>query len=317
VNHLVVVGKNLLEDTTTGRSTPSTKLQAFKELVERQPRDQNSFLTFFIDHRHIPADILTRPRIQQDAFVQAAQIPLSMLEGYLSHSGITPVWDQLEHEPNNLFAAFRVFLNKPGCSLQDVQDSIPQMANVQLEEAYFFYYWRERAKACQLLRPVAASRLRDQRVIAAEDAQFELATHILSQLAGEISQRAKPKPDGTPGRPFEGMSSANLIDAITKMVGVQRDALRIPKTVKTETEDRFRSKELASPETLIADAARQHDGKPADKSASEKLTDDIKQLIAGSEEDAIKIQDAIMGALVTARERKGGGEPTDGSPNNQ
>lgn len=307
---LVVVGKSTLSS-GADHTPPSSKLQAFKELVERQPRDNNSFLTYFIDHRHIPADILSRPRPVQEQFVAAAQIPLSMLEGYLSHSGIIPVWDPLEHEPQIYYAAFKVYLNKPGCSLQDVAEQLPQFPHSQLEDAYHFYYWRERSKACQLLRPVAAARLRDQRVIAAEDAHFQLSAHILSQLAGEISERARPGEDGKPSRPFEGMSSAHLIDAICKMVGVQREALRIPKTIKLPEDTQFTPKELASPEKLIADAARQHDGKPADKSSAEKLSEDVKQLIAGSEEDAMAVQEAIMGALAKARARKEGGSPTE------
>jgi hypothetical protein len=316
MSELIVVGNRGLAD-PSGSQLPSSKLTAFKELAANQPRDTNGFLTYFIDHRHIPADILQRPKLQQDAFINASSIPLSMLEGYLSHSGITPVWDPLEHEPPSTYNAFKLYLNRPGCSLADVQEQLPQFDNRTIEEAYYFFYWKERSKACQLLRPVAAARLRDQRVIATEDAQYQLATHVLSQLAGEISERAKPGEDGQPGRPFQGMSSANLITALTQMIDVQRNALRIPKTIKVPEETSFTPKELASPEHLIAEAARQHDGKAPDKTAAEYFAEEVKQLIAGSEDDAMKVQEVVMGALVAARTKKEGGGTDNGSTSGQ
>lgn len=292
------MSKALTTVTSTGTTGDTvSKLDAFKRLVEATPRDDNGFLTYLLDHTAIPSDMATRSVPQQAGLIAAAKIPLNMVEGYLSFEAIKPVWDQLRHEPDSYYEAFRLFLNIPERDMGRIQEALPNFTGEQLNDLYTFYYWKERSKACDLLRPIAAARLRDQRVISTEDAHFMVSSHILSLLSKEIEQRAKD----TDGRPFLGMNAQNIIDSLAKMMTMQRVALRLPAQGGKQADSALDSPEFASPEQRMRDAVQHYDGRKKDQTAAEQVKQQLHQLIASSEVDATQVQDVLIAALNKAR----------------
>ena len=151
-----------------------------------------------------------------------------MLEGYHSFQTINkktnrlsqvPIWSQLPHQPDHFFQDFHLYLTnherKPQSpttdnhalqkahQLQTGAGKAQKKASAQasaieldLQDIYIFYYWEERARSYDILQPVAAARLRDQRYLEVEDKQFKLTQRLIEQLETEIETASTIRMDG-------------------------------------------------------------------------------------------------------------------------
>lgn len=281
-------------------------LTLFENLQKATPRDQNGFPAYLIDHTMIPPHYDTLPKSTQHAHLEASQIRLSMLEGYLSfdhpqQSTPTPVWSQLPHEPDSYFHALRIHLLSAHRNLAEAANHLPPgFTPYTLREAYALFHWKERARAYDILKPVAAARLRDQRVLLMEDAHFQLGHQLMQTLSNEIAFRADADPQK---RPFAGLKSKELIDSLISATELQRVALRLP--AKGPRPNQQDPTPYASPERAIKEATSNYEGiddaSPA--SSREQLRQKIDQAIARDPAAAASLQQMALDILMSTRDK--------------
>jgi len=275
-------------------------LKTFESLSARIPRDRNGFPTYLLDHSHLPTDILKRPETKQLELIEVAKIPLSLLEGYLSFNFNVPVWERLPHEPESFYSAFSAYLNMPIRSPYELGNQLPAMSSTTMHEAYILYYWDERARAYDLLRPVAAAKLRDQRVLMAEDTHFQFSTKVLNLLGAELTTRTTENQNN---RPFEGMTAKHLIEAVADMVEMQRIALRLPAKGPRTFGDELAIPEHASINRSMQEAVKMHDGSEGETSKAGEMRKKVEAAIASDPEKAAELQEAALAVLMTVNEK--------------
>lgn len=300
--------------------TTRSFLTLFETLQRATPRDHNGFPTYLIDHSVIPPHYDTLSHEDRTRYLEAAQIPLSMLEGYLSfdqntqtpHPTPTPVWSQLPHEPDSYFHAFRIHLLSAHRNVAEAQTSnTPGFSSYTIREAYVLFHWRERARAYDILKPVAAARLRDQRLLLMEDMHFQLGHQLVQTLTQEIAHRTKTDPDQ---RPFAGLKSKELIDSLIAATEVQRVALRMP--AKGPRNHMQEPTPNTSPERAIKEAASHYDGVQDSDGAldsKEQLRKKIDRAIAEDPSKAASLQDMALDILLRTRENTKSDSSNEGS----
>ena len=277
-------------------ATPEAELlETFKALSARTPKDRNGFPSYFLDHMHLPPDILIRSEKQQKAHIDAAKIPLSLLEGYLSFNFNVPVWEQLDHEPSSYYSVFNAYLNMPVRDMYELSKGMPAMSPAVMQSAYVLYYWEERSRAYDLLRPVAAAKLRDQRVLMTEDTHFQFSSRVLNQLGQELTQRTEDQE----GRPFAGMTAKHLIEAVSQMTEMQRIALRIPaKGARNFGDEGMHMPQHASMERGLDASISMHDGEKEGSTKASNMRRKVDAAIASDPDKAADLQQAAMDILM-------------------
>lgn len=279
-------------------------LEAFQNLQRATPRDQNGFLTHLLDHNHIPPDINERTGSKHEALINNAKLPLTMLEGYLSLNTPThfshPVWSQLPHEPDSYFSAFRHYLLSHDRSLQSAQETLPPgFTPFTLKEAYILFYWVERARAYDIQRPVAAARLRDQRILMAEDQHYLLSQQLLSGLTLELRHRADDMDD----RPYATMKTAEVFNAILASVEMQRVSIGLPAKGPKLKENGFTPNPHAGIDRNIRESAANYNGSSEDKvNSAQKMRELVDQAMADNPDVAAAMQAAAVSAFMHARQ---------------
>ena len=284
-------------------------MAAWSNLILITPRDDYGFLTYFINHTMIPDDIDKRSSSARDDLVNVAKIPLSMVEGYLSFNVTTPCWNQLEHEPDIYWAAFRNFLQSPGRSLQDAERNMPPgFTPYTIAEAYYLYYWKDRAKAWDIMRPVAAARLRDTRVLATEDAHFQLAQSMRIDLLDELKKRG----DENEGRPFAGMKTSEVFNAVMASMQAERVAIGLPGTGPLLKPIGFVPEPGAGSDKLAAASIRAHDMEKDDVSSpASKMRETMKKIFAENPDRLAELQQLALEVTQEARKRNNGADDQD------
>lgn len=296
-------------------------LATFKRLQELTPRDANGFLHHVLDPLHIPPDFDTRPVHKQAQIIEAATLKLSMLEGYHSfdlNRQPRPIWTQLPHEPESYYQAFRRFLTSADRSLTtssfsdgtNVDDddpitynedafSVPGFDKCTIREAYILFYWSDRARSYDILKPIAAARLRDQRVMLTEDAHFMLTGKVLGQLGLEIEARAGDQE----GRPWAGMKANEIVQALTAMMQMQRVALGLPSHGPKIKDTAYIPAPHGGVERGIRESSANYVGAEGGTlTGSEKMRKDIERMIATDPEAAAELQAAAIRLISKARD---------------
>lgn len=216
------------------RRENSSILDTFRRLVDMTPRDSYGFPEYLIDYQYIPDDIFER-KGNFDAILKAAKIPLAIREGILTYAfgseDGSPIWERMPNEPTEHFEVFKAYVNMP---LRNVGILSKKLYGNYQDQTYLteistFYYWDDRARIYDILRPVAAARLRDHRVILTEDFHYQVTTSLLDQLTDEIAARSENN-----GRPFGELSAKHIIECLDTLVRIQRTSLNLPSTGRRE-----------------------------------------------------------------------------------
>ena len=284
---------------------PDELTKMFENLQRATPRDHNNFPAYLLDHTMIPPNFLSLSQESQASHIEAAQIPLSILEGYLSFAPPstghpTPIWSQLPHEPDSYFQAFRIHLMSPHRNLGAIQPP-PGFTPFTLREAYTLYYWRERARAYDIMKPIAAARLRDQRILVMEDTHFQLGHQLLQTLTQEMTFRAEADQDK---RPFAGLKSKELIDSLIAATELQRVALRLP--AKGPKNHQYEPSAHASPDKVIREGTTQYEGHEdtSSNNQQEVLRQKIDRAIASDPHAAASLQQIALDILLRTRDNQ-------------
>lgn len=288
----------------------------FQTLIEATPRDQNGFLQAFYDATEIPPDLNERPTNKREAHLSSARIPLSMLEGYHSLPSGHPVWTRLPNEPKAYFEAFRAFLLSPNRSLaqsgNEIDFEVPGFTPYTIREAHLLFYWSDRSRAYDILKPVAAARQREQRLLIAEDAHYIFTQKLLKQFGEEIESRAD---DSENSRPWEGLKASELVSAISSMIQMQRVSLGLPSHGPKIKNEGFQPTQHAGTERAIRESAQNYLGThEAGLTPSQKMQQDINRTIAEDPNAAAELQAVALSIMLKARQQPVISDQTHGRP---
>lgn len=303
--HEQVADENIHVMHSTSLIATSDFLGMFNKLVNETPRDDNGFLTYFLDAAHIPPDFTSRAPAQKDAFLDTAKVKLSTTEGYPAFDFTHPTWNQLPHEPDTYYFAFRAYCMSPARSLEEARNQLPPgFTPYTLEEAYYLFYWRERAKAFDILRPVAAARLKDQRIMLMEDSHYVISNRILETLTEEIEKRYKENEE----RPWQGMDAKDIVKSITTVAEMQRTALGLP--AKGPRQPDMTGGYIPQPASAgmdrgIRQATQNYLGTTdIQQTQHEVMQKQLQEALAHSPESVEALQKAAMDVIMRARAQK-------------
>lgn len=290
----------------TSPEEANTFLAMFKRLQDASPTDGNGFLQILYDATMLPHDLDSRTLATQEKLLKAAELPLTMIEGYHAFAHTKPIWTQLPHEPRSYFETFRSYLLSADRNLEHTADTFefdaPGFSRYTLKEAYTLFYWPQRARSYDILKPVAAAKLRDQRILLAEDAHFTLSNGILKQLQLEIEAREEDDEDG---RPWAGLKASELIGALTSMVQLQRVSLGLPSHGPKLKETGFHAAPFASVERGIRESTQNYLGTTeAGLTPAQKMQQDINRALAEDPQAAAALQAAAIDVLLKARAQR-------------
>jgi hypothetical protein len=338
--------KQLKHDILDGEiESPSLEpfIETFRRIVANTPRDRNFYLQYFIDFTKLPANFANKPAQKQNQILEAAKIPLSMIEGYHAFSHTNPktrrqhqqpVWLKLPHEPDHFHQDFQLYLRsaerqpltpatdnralQKATQLQQTGKTSKSKATANLNtsaleldqlDIYTFYYWEERARSYDILQPVAAARLRDQRILDVEDKHFKLTGRLIDQLETEIKQRF----DDQDGRPWAGLQAKDLIAGIDTLVRMQRTALGHPATGPKPLKDAgFQPAPHASVARGIQDSVTNYHGlKQEEESEIGRFRKKLDDFMANDPAAAEKLQALAIETMLAARSKD---EPPDETP---
>jgi len=265
-------------------------LDVFIRLKQQARHDRYGFPTVMYQHGLIPPDLFERDLSAQQAIKQAASMPVSMRHRYPTVEGTEPIWSRLPGEPDAFFRAFRLYVTSHERVLSEVVDTFPDISPQTVLELFEFYYWDDRARAYDILRPAVAARLRDQRMISMEDDHYSAAQGVLQTALKELARR-----DSEDGGAFAGTPTKDLIEIITKMAELQRVALRLPaKGPATKDENRRN----AGPQQHLSDAVNEYEGGGHEEdSPATRLRKRVQETIANSEESAEMLQSVAIQLL--------------------
>lgn len=284
-------------------------LTMFQSLIRSTSRDSNGFLTYYLDHNYIPQDFYKRALSKQTDFINTAKIEISNTEGYPTINFHTPVWNKLEHEPDIYFDAFRAYLLSPDRSLTKALDTLPRgFTPYTLKEAHTLFYWQERAKSYDIYLPVAASRLRDQRTIQMEDQHFRIGHTLLEQLSAEIQKRSEENEQ----RPWQGLTSADIIRALTSATEMQRVAVGLPAKGPKMKEDGGRLAPNIGQERATRESAKQYTGEDEfSATPAQQLRNEVERVIASDPNLAEELQKTAIQVMLKARAQNAEEKPED------
>lgn len=277
-------------------------LEAFQALQKVTPRDRNGFLTYFLDHNQLPEDFHTRPPQKQQQFIDVARVSLQNTEGYPTFDFHQPIWNQLPHEPDAYYSAFRIYLLTPNRSLEEAQNRIgATTAALTLEEIYHFFYWQERARAYDILRPVAAARLREQRLMLMEDTQYVMSNQLLAQLGEEVEARSEEQN----GRPWQGLQSADLFKSIIAAAELQRTAVGLPAKGPKLRDETYQPAPLAGIDRTVREGVTNHFGVDGDNATpAQQLKKAMEAAMAQDPALAASLQEQALLVIQTAKNQK-------------
>jgi hypothetical protein len=277
-------------------------LKLFMRLVEETPTDQNGFLLYLIDHCVLPEDILDRDEKTQQELFELAKIQVDNSEGYPAFDFAMPLWNKLPHEPDSYYQAFRIYMSHPGRDLSEAQERItPGFDRLTIKEAYVLYYWHERAKAYDIYRPVAASRLKDQRLLLMEDTHYQMSDHLLKTLASEIDFRSEAQEK----RPWKGLSSAELIKSMTMAAELQRTSLGLPAKGPKQRDENYSPAALTSVQRATKEGVKNYTGKSSENvTQADEMRENINSALKSDPETAERLQNVAMEILLQSRKLK-------------
>jgi hypothetical protein len=274
-------------------------LAMFAKLISTIPTDSNGFLTYFLNSTLIPSNFMNRQEDKRDNILKIAQIPISNLEGYPTIEFHKPIWNQLPHEPEVYFLAFRAYMQSPARSLEEALEKMPVgFTPYTLKESYVLFFWKERSKAYDLYMPVAASRLRDQRLLSLEDNHYRLSDALLQTLTEEITHRSTAQN----GRPWSGLNATDIIKGLMSAAELQRTALGLPAKGPKTSEHGYVPQQNVGMDRSMKEAAESYIGASNTNSTPAQITrQKIDRLLAESPEMAEALQSAALDAIMKSR----------------
>lgn len=163
-------------------------------VAQRIPRTPEGHLAAILRTDIIPPDITPVPTQSGGlpALLEEAYVPLNYDEGFPALPNGRPVWFRLEHEPAEMFAAFEVYTDLIDVGPRHIA-SLLENKELQallgdsltldtLRNAYYMYFWKDRALAHDLFQDAAYRHIRIRRALSTEDKSYQLATKMLNKL---------------------------------------------------------------------------------------------------------------------------------------
>lgn len=197
----------------------------FKALNKEIPNNDFGLPQYYYRADFIPSDILAQDDVEKSDTLASASVELDYGQGFPVTPTGEPFWGQLPHEPADAYRAFKAFLDLP---LRDEVKGGPaavrQMHLLQTElatttaallEYSYIYYWGYRSRAYDLFKAASHSKLKEQRLTAAENEHYDLACRYIAYTT-EYLEGVFKDPDSN------GLKPRDAMDLMLKMIQVQR-----------------------------------------------------------------------------------------------
>jgi hypothetical protein len=221
-----------------------------------------------------------------------------------------PIWSRLPHEPEDYHKLFEGFLrtSRETMLVDGAFSQLHTLANVNAEyghilsinEIYIYYYWEERAKAYDIYKPMVAARLRDHRVLIAEDTHYRVTANIISGLQDELAQRMLENE----GRAFRGMKTSEILAATSSMIQMNRVSVGLPSHGPRIGRDATPIIPHSSPNKALRDMQIAYDGQTnIGLSKADALQADISRVIANDPEGAERLQEVAINIFMQTRQK--------------
>lgn len=137
------------------------------------------------------ADMLDMSFMGQDEWPEniedslaAATVYLNYEQGFPIFRNGTPFWARMDYESIEAYTAFSKYLEQPGArTFHSMQEFTVDM----LVEWHSLYYWSYRARAYDLFKAAHHQRMREQRILGAQDNHYVEADKILRRVTKVVA----------------------------------------------------------------------------------------------------------------------------------
>lgn len=176
-------------------------------------------------------------QLEEVQALQAAYIELSYEHGYPTIPTGEPFWHKLDYEPGLAYSLFQTYLEQDIQGGRDLSalaedeeflkvfaasrgqaEATKSEALAELNEFFILYYWRPRAKAHDIYKEAAYRHMRMKRAMSAEDHHYTLAGKALEAVETYLLSEDFGK----------GLTPRHALDALTKLVAIQRISAGLP-----------------------------------------------------------------------------------------
>jgi len=165
------------------------RLQVFERLANTIPQNDFGLPIFLYRADLVPPNLENLDEKERNGHLQAASITISYREGFPTFQYGIPLWGQMDHEPSADFNLFQQYLelgNSKGYrQLADLerQPDVEGLISLRgLQELYTYNFWAPRAKAHDLFIAASHRKLREARIMSAENMHYMEAENLLSRL---------------------------------------------------------------------------------------------------------------------------------------
>lgn len=255
----------------------ATKGDVIFQMNQYIPQNEFGLPTFFLR-----GDLLPHGQITQEE-VDAAAVDLTYYEGYPCLPRGGAFWNQLPHEPQEMFECFVQYLEQAA----DIGIRQLDLLAVQLgkdlgriAEASKEFYWSIRARAYDMFIVAAEAKKRQHRVRKMENNHFADSGHLLTKLMDRFS--------GDNEDWIDELNAKEAIEAMESLIKIQRMSVGLVGQQASSTSKEFG--EGDSTETIIRRLAQ---GSGANASRSDRFASQLQALLDNPEQGEL-LQQAIL-----------------------
>lgn len=203
--------------------------------------------------------------------LEVATVYLNYDQGFPIFRNGTPFWARMDFESVEAYTAFSKYLEQPGAR------TFHGMVGFSVDlimEWYSTYYWAYRARAYDLFKAAHHQRMREQRILGAQDSHFVEAEKILGRIVKAIGNQTDDD--------LKELGADKLAGIMDKMVSIQRKSLGLSANGGTGDSEgpKSTSFELAIRQVASNSGATRKDN---DSTETEMLLADPEALVAAQE----------------------------------
>lgn len=232
--------------------------------------------------------------------LQAAYCELLYDQGYPTLPSGEPWWHKLDYEPGLAYGAFQIFLDETDedareltalaehpefLRILETQIGHPptkQEALQTLQEYYNLYYWKPRARAHDLFKEAAYRHKRIQRAMSAEDYHYTMSTRLLKVVETYLNSE----------KFNEGLTPKVAIEALTKLVAIQRISAGLPSGGPLPTKDTPQSMDFEM--ILRTLGAQQANNNPNNQQSNSRQRNQVLDNILADPTTAKTMQELVI-----------------------
>ncbi len=161
------------------RST--SRVVIFERLSKQIPLNDFGLPTFLYRSDLIPENIVKSDEEERKSILNSASIDINYREGFPTFENGNPIWHRMPHESDEDFALFESYQG------QSKTNGYRQLAIMDyperlVQELYVYNYWSVRVKAHDMFIIAAHRKMREHRIMSAEDFQYVESTRLLETL---------------------------------------------------------------------------------------------------------------------------------------